>query len=263
MDHSADAFDHTSFKEVVVKVSNLEIYYKAISFYMAEQPQLISDLLTVLTPRLDVSRVVRMFQKSDNLPMIKSFLVAVQSQNNSVVNNAYHDLLIEEEDYKSLRSSVDGYDRYDPIDLAQRLEKNELIYFRQIAAHIFAKHKKWNKSISLSKEDKLWKDAIRTAAQSGKPVVAEDLLRYFVDIGNKECYVATLYACYELLPPDVVDEVSWRFNLKDYTMPYFINQKREESDRIKKLQEEVEKVKVNDPQTEEAAPAPMLIGYNY
>lgn len=264
MEHSADAFDHNSFKEIVVKVSNLEIYYKAISFYMAEQPQLISDLLTALTPRLDVSRVVRMFQKSDNLPMIKSFLVAVQSQNNSVVNNAYHDLLIEEEDYKSLRSSVDSFDRFDPIDLAQRLEKHELIFFRQIAAHLFAKNKKWNKSITLSKEDKLWKDAIRTAAQSGKSQVAEDLLHYFVDIGNKECYVATLYACYELLLPDVIEEISWRHNLKDYTMPYFINQKREQAELIKKLQEEVAKVKIGETENEEAsAPAPMLIGYTY
>lgn len=263
MEHSADAFDHNSFKEIVVKVSNLEIYYKAISYYMSEQPQLISDLLSALTPRLDVSRVVKMFQKSDNLPMIKPFLVAVQDQNNSVVNSAFHDLLIEEEDYKSLRSSVDVYDRYDSIGLAQRLEKHDLVFFRQIAAHIYAKNKKWTKSIALSKEDKLWKDAIKTAAQSGKPQEAEDLLRYFIDIGNKECYVATLYACYELLQPDVVEELSWRHNLKDFTMPYFINQKREQTETIAKLQKAMEKVRVHDPQGEEAAPATMLIGYTY
>lgn len=263
IEHSPDAFDHSSFKEIVVKVANLEIYYKAISFYMAEQPQLISDLLAVLTPRVDVSRVVRMFQKSDNLPMIKPFLIAVQHQNISVVNDAYHDLLIEENDYKSLRDSVDSFDRFDPIDLAQRLEKSELIFFRQIAAHLFAKNKKWNKSIALSKEDKLWKDAIRTAAISGKPQVAEDLLRYFVDIGNKECYVATLYACYELIAADVVDEISWRFGLNDYTMPYFINQKREQLDLVSQLKLEVDKFKVSEKETEEEEPAPLMIGYSY
>lgn len=263
MEHSADAFEHNAFKEIVVKVSNLEIYYKAISFYMAEQPNLVGDLLSALTPRIDVSRVVRMFMQSDNLPLIKSFLIAVQPQNNFVVNNAYHDLLIEEEDYKSLRVSVDSYDRYDPIDLAQRLEKHELIFFRQIAAHLFAKNKKWHKSIMLSKEDKLWKDAISFAAQSGKSDVAEDLLRYFVDIGNKECYVAMLYVCYELIPHDVVEEVCWRYNLNDYTMPYFINYRREQAELVKKLQEEVNKVKVNENKDEDAAPAPMLIGYSY
>lgn len=263
MEHSADAFDHNLFKEIVVKVSNLEIYYKAISFYMSEQPSLVTDLLSVLTQRIDVARVVRMFMQSDNLPLIKSFLVAVQPQNNFVVNNAYHDLLIEEEDYKSLRVSVDSYDRFDPIELAQRLEKHDLIFFRQIAAHLFAKNNKWHKSIMLSKEDKLWKDAISFAAASGKSDVAEDLLRYFVDIGNKECFVAMLYVCYELIPHDVVEEVSWRYGLSDYTMPYFINYRKEQSDSLAKLQEEISKLRVNEPKEDGGAPAPMLIGYNY
>lgn len=69
--------------------------------------------------------VVRMFEKSDNIPLIKPFLLNVQSQNNKIVNNAINDLLIEEEDYKTLRDSVENYDNYDPLELAQRLEKHE------------------------------------------------------------------------------------------------------------------------------------------
>ena len=88
-------------------------------------------------------------------------------------------------------------------------------------------------------------------------------MRYFVDIGNKECYVATLYACYELIPSDVVDEISWRFGLKDYSMPYFINQKREQFDLVNQLKEEVDKVKVTEKETEEETPAPLMIGYSY
>jgi len=70
-------------------------------------------------------RVVRMFEKSDNIPLIKPFLLNVQPQNNKVVNSAINDLLIEEEDYKTLRDSVENYDNYDPVELAQRLEKHE------------------------------------------------------------------------------------------------------------------------------------------
>ncbi|ODQ68207.1 clathrin heavy chain, subunit of the major coat protein [Nadsonia fulvescens var. elongata DSM 6958] len=243
MERSADAFDHTSFKEMIVKVANLEIYYKAINFYMAEQPHLITDLLTVLTARIDVARVVKIFQKTDNLPMIKPFLIAVQNQNNSVVNNALHDLLIEEEDHKSLRDSVDNFDRYDPIDLAQRLEKHDLIFFRQISAHLYKKNKKWPKSIGLSKEDKLWKDAIETAAVSQKPEICEDLLTYFVDIGNKECYVATLYTCYDYIKPDVVEEVSWKKSLGDYTKPYVLSVMREERNMLIDLHKDLEERK--------------------
>ena len=137
-----------------------------------------TDLLQALTPRIDVNRVVRLFEKSDNIPLIKPFLLNVQGQNKRAVNNAINDLLIEEEDYKTLKDSVENYDNYDAVELAQRLEKHELVFFRQIASQIYRKNKRWEKSIALSKQDKLYRDAIETAAVSGKPEVVEDLLRY-------------------------------------------------------------------------------------
>lgn len=173
-----NSWEHQQFKEIIVKVANLEIYYRAINFYLEQHPPLLIDLLQALTPRIDVNRVVKMFQKSDNLPMIKPFLLSVQSQNKRIVNDAINDLLIEEEDYKTLRDSVENYDNYDAVDLASRLEKHDLVFFRQIAANIYRKNKRWEKSIALSKQDKLWKDAIETAAMSGKQEVVEDLLQY-------------------------------------------------------------------------------------
>lgn len=178
MERAADAWEHHSFKDIIVKVANLEIYYRALNHYLQEQPLLLTDLLQALTPRIDTNRVVRLFEKSDNLPLIKPFLLNVQSQNKRIVNNAINDLLIEEEDYKTLRDSVENYDNYDPVELASRLEKHELVFFRQIAAQIYRKNKRWEKSIALSKQDKLFKDAIETAAISGKREVVEDLLRY-------------------------------------------------------------------------------------
>jgi clathrin heavy chain len=178
MERSADAWEHHSFKDIIVKVANLEIYYRALNFYLQEQPSLLTDLLQALTPRIDVNRVVKLFEKSDNIPLIKPFLLNVQSQNKKIVNNAINDLLIEEEDYKTLRDSVENYDNYDNVELAQRLEKHELVFFRQIAANIYRKNKRWEKSIALSKQDKLYKDAIETAAISGKSDVVEELLRY-------------------------------------------------------------------------------------
>lgn len=178
MERAADAWEHHSFKDIVVKVANLEIYYRALNHYLQEQPLLLTDLLQALTARVDVNRVVRMFEKSDNIPVIKPFLLNVQGQNKRVVNNAIHDLLIEEEDYKTLRDSVENYDNYDAVELAQRLEKHDLVFFRQIAAQIYRQNKRWEKSIALSKQDKLFRDAIETAAISAKSQVVEDLLRY-------------------------------------------------------------------------------------
>ncbi|KAK8168097.1 clathrin heavy chain [Phyllosticta citrichinensis] len=246
MERAADAWEHHSFKDTVVKVANLEIYYRALNFYLQEQPSLLTDLLQALTPRIDVNRVVRMFEKSDNIPLIKPFLLNVQTQNKRAVNIAINDLLIEEEDYKTLRDSVENYDNYDAVELAQRLEKHDLVFFRQIAANIYRKNKRWDKSIALSKQDKLFKDAIETAAMSGKPDVVEELLRYFVDIGSRECYVGMLYACYDLIRPDVILEVSWRNGLHDFTMPYMINFLCQQSATIEQLKKDNEERKARE-----------------
>lgn len=251
MERAADAWEHHSFKETIVKVANLEIYYRALNFYLQEQPPLITDLLQALTPRIDVNRVVRMFEKSDNIPLIKPFLLNVQPQNKRAVNDAINDLLIEEEDYKQLRDSVENFDNYEAVALAQRLEKHDLVFFRQIAANIYRKNKRWDKSISLSKQDKLYKDAIETAAASAKTEVVEELLRYFVDIGSKECYVGMLYSCYELIPLHTIMEISWRHGLTDFTMPFMINYLSQQASTIAELKrdndERKEREKANAP----------------
>lgn len=47
MKHSPSAWEHVLFKDVAVKVSNVEVYYKAISFYLENHPDLLVDLLKV------------------------------------------------------------------------------------------------------------------------------------------------------------------------------------------------------------------------
>lgn len=45
------------------KVANVELYYKAVQFYLEFKPLLLNDLLIVLSPRLDHSRAVNFFSK--------------------------------------------------------------------------------------------------------------------------------------------------------------------------------------------------------
>ncbi|CEP62929.1 clathrin heavy chain LALA0_S06e07162g [Lachancea lanzarotensis] len=241
IEKSAEDFDHSYFKEIVVKVSNLEIYYKAINFYVKEHPSLLIDLMTVLTSRLDIPRTIRIFSKSDNLPLIKPFLVNVLPTNNSVVNQAYHDLMIEEEDYKALQDAVDSYDKFDQLDLAARLEKHELIFFKKIAAQLYRRNKKWARSLAIFKEEKLWADAIQTAAISQTTEVAEELLSYFVETENKEAFVALLYTAYHLIRYDVVLELAWLHSLTDQIKPYEISVKTEQFATVQKLLKKSEK----------------------
>ena len=241
MEHCSDAWDHDQFKAVLPQVANVEIYYRALTFYLEQHPLLLNDLLTVLVKRIDHARVVRMFKKHDhdNVPLIRSYLISVQPQNLEAVNDAYNDLLIEEEDYDTLRVSIDAYDNFDALALASRLKDHELLEFRRLAAHLYRKNDRFDDSISLSKADSLFRDAIETASHSGVSEVAEELLEYFVETGNKECYAAMLFACYDLLAPDFVMEVSWRHALSDFTMPYQIQQARDSRTKLLALEKEV------------------------
>jgi len=71
-----------------------------------------------------------------------------------------------------------------------------------------------------------------TAAVSASTEVAEELLSYFVDIGNKECFAALLYICFDLLHSDLVEELSWRHGLNDFYMPYRIQVQRSLIDKV-------------------------------
>ncbi|EDO15226.1 hypothetical protein Kpol_423p16 [Vanderwaltozyma polyspora DSM 70294] len=258
------SFDHEYFKEIIVKVANLEIYYNAINFYVKKHPALLIDLLSVLTPRLDIPRTVQIFAKSDNLPLIKPFLINVLPKNNSVVNQAYHDLMIEEEDHKALKDAVDSYDKFDQIALAERLEKHELIFFKKIAALLYRRNRKWAKSLSILKEEKLWKDAIDTAAISQDSKVVEDLFTYFIETDNKEAVVALLYTAYNLFKYDFVLEMSWLNSLENYTKPYEISVKKEQTEAIEKLSKQLgDRANVSDNKNAPGEPLMLTNGMGY
>jgi hypothetical protein len=66
-----------------------------------------------------------------------AFIDHSSQSNLEAVNDAYNDLLIEEEDYKTLRDSIDSFDNFNNIGLARRLERHELLEFRRLAAHLY------------------------------------------------------------------------------------------------------------------------------
>lgn len=91
MNHPANAWKEGQFKDIVTKVliikgqrmaiiqgmssqcvfvlfflpqvANVELYYKAVHFYLEFKPLLLNDLLIVLSPRLDHTRAVTFFNK--------------------------------------------------------------------------------------------------------------------------------------------------------------------------------------------------------
>ena len=222
INHSTVAWQDDLFMSLVIKVRNQELYYQAIDFYLDEQPSMLNRLLTLLMPKLTHTRVVHQARKRKQLPLFVTYFKAVQKENIKEVNTALNQIYVGDEDYNSLRESIDSYDAFDQLELAQSIEKHVLLEFRRIAAYLYKKNKRYSQSIALSKQDKMYKDAIDTAADSGEQELAEDLLSFFVASGDKECFAAALFTCSHLVRPDVVMEIAWRNKLSESTFFFYI-----------------------------------------
>ncbi|MBK3499502.1 hypothetical protein JJB27_10605, partial [Campylobacter fetus subsp. venerealis] len=91
MNHPTEAWRESQFKDIITRVANIELYYKALIFYLDFKPMLINDLLLVLTPRLDHTRSVNYFLKVNKIPLVKPYLWSVQKNNNKAINEALND----------------------------------------------------------------------------------------------------------------------------------------------------------------------------
>ncbi|THD27284.1 Clathrin heavy chain [Fasciola hepatica] len=260
MNHPTDAWRENHFKDIITKVANVELYYKAIQFYLTYKPLLLNDLLTVLSPRLDHTRTVAFFQKVGHIALVKPYLRFVQQNNtnNKAVNEALNDLLIEEEDYQALRQSIEAHTNFDHIALAQQLERHELIEFRRLAALLFKGSSRWSQSIELCKRDKLYTDAMQYASDSRNPETAEELVRWFLAENLPDCFAACLYRCYDLLRPDVVLELAWRNGLIDMAMPFIIQTMRELTTKVDRL-EHSEQTRAAEEEKAEQAVNPLVM----
>jgi len=251
MEHSPSAWRHDLFSQNIIKVANHDLYYRAIIFYLEEEPMLLNDMLKLLSTKIDLSKAVQHMKRTGQIALITPFLKSVQSQNISAVNEALNEIYLENEDFESLRSSIEEYDSFESLELAHSLEKHELLECRRISSLLFRKGKKFQKSIEISKKDDLHKDAMETVAESNDPALAEDLLRHIMNMKDKELLAAMLYTCYELVKPDVVLEVAWRQGLNEYVMPYFIQFVKDLSSRVENVQKSTEDIKKKDDKKQE------------
>ena len=261
IEHSPTAWKHDAFCQNIVNVANHDLWYKSILFYLEEEPMLLNDLLKLLGQKIDLTRTVQTMKRTGHIALITPFLESVQQQNISAVNEALNEIYLENQDFEKLRQSIKEYDSFESVDLAVGLENHELLDCRRIAALLYRKNKKYNKSIDLSKKDDLYQDAMETVAESKDPALAEELLRFIMTRQDKEMVGAMLYNCYELIKPDVAMEVGWRCGLQEFVMPYFIQFMRDLSQKVEGVQKNTEEIKrKEEAKAEEAANRPLDMG---
>ncbi|GAW83572.1 clathrin heavy chain [Plasmodium gonderi] len=220
--HSPTAYSPDTFMQVIHKVTNSDIIHKVIDFYIEEHPLNLYNLLKILENKIDNNRLVQTLKKSNNLPLIQKYLEDIQGQNITAVNETLNEIYLQNDDYISLRNSIDEYDNFNQTNLINKLENHKLSEMRRIAALLYKKNKKYKEAINLSKKEEQYKDAIEIVRVSKDNSYVEDLINYFIEIKNKEALCACLIVCYDILKPDYVLEIVWTSGFKDQAMLYFI-----------------------------------------
>eukprot|EP01130_Rhizamoeba_saxonica_P017072 TRINITY_DN8112_c0_g1_i1.p1 TRINITY_DN8112_c0_g1~~TRINITY_DN8112_c0_g1_i1.p1 ORF type:complete len:1694 (-),score=438.93 TRINITY_DN8112_c0_g1_i1:54-5135(-) len=264
LEHPEDAWDDLMFKEILKEVTQGDIFYDTIKFYLEFYPNLLEDIMHVISTKVDPVMVVARVRRLSHLPLIKKYLSSVQERDIKEVNEALNEIYIEEEDYHSLRESVINYGNFDSISLARSLKGHDLLELRRIAVVLYKENGRWEDALNLLKEDNLHKEAMTTAEESGNSALAEDLLQHFVDIENKYAFAACLYTCYDLLRPDVVLEYAWKNNYIDFAFPYIIQFLREYTEKVDNLVEAQQAPQVIQDEFQEfAAPSPGYPGASY
>lgn len=69
-----------------------------------------------------------------------------------------------------------------------------------------------------------------------------------------------LYACNELIRPDLVLELSWRHGLQDFTMPYMINMLAQQTKEIALLKADNEARKAKEKEQEKTEDNTPILG---
>ena len=59
--------------------------------------------------------------QAGHLLLVKPYMVTIQSNNVTAVNEALNEIYVAEEDYDRLRESIDLHDSFDQIGLAQKV----------------------------------------------------------------------------------------------------------------------------------------------
>eukprot|EP00922_Rhytidocystis_sp_ex-Travisia-forbesii_P070816 GHVS01105726.1.p1 GENE.GHVS01105726.1~~GHVS01105726.1.p1 ORF type:complete len:1773 (+),score=396.02 GHVS01105726.1:341-5659(+) len=238
--HSSSAYTHEQFLQIMQQVSNSELLYRALQFYVDEYPMQLNALLIAMEKKIDHARVVQQMRKCNQLSLVLPYLQSVQGSNTAAVNEALNELYLEQEDWEALRDSISEHDNFDQLGLSNKLEKHGLLEMRRLAVLLFRKNKKFKQAIELSKRDENYSDAMQAAKDSQNQQLVESLLCYFVEIKNKECFASCLYLCYELIRPDIALELAWRHGYMDQAMPFVIQTLREYTYRVDILDKKVE-----------------------
>jgi len=77
MEHSPSSWRHDTFSQNIVKVANHDLMYRAVIFYLEEEPMLLNELLKLLANKIDITKAVQVMKRTGHIALITPFLQSV------------------------------------------------------------------------------------------------------------------------------------------------------------------------------------------
>ncbi|ORM41265.1 Clathrin heavy chain 1 [Babesia sp. Xinjiang] len=226
--HYGLAWDEDTFFSTAASAINPEALYKAIHFCIQCKPLLLPRLLMCSKGRVDACRVVKILKNSACLGLGREYLEAVADKTSASVNDALFEVYVEEEECELLERSLERLTAFDQVALCAILEEHHLPKMRSIAAQIYTRSRNFSKSALIRRRNGDFVAAIKAVNQSRSDSLASEMVRYFVDHGLREEFVACLVVNYSLLEPAAVLELAWLRKLDlDILMPFLIQTLRD------------------------------------
>ncbi|EZG81077.1 putative clathrin heavy chain [Gregarina niphandrodes] len=263
--HPESCWEPQQTVQVLLNVTNKDLVYKTVTFYIEEHPEMLNQLLNQIasnpvSSKIDYQRLIQCLRshkrhlEAGNLAespigLLQPFFESEQRKANettSIINDTLNELYIDYHDAEALKKSIMTYRNFDQGALARKLESHELLAMKQLALMLYKEDKKYGHAISLAKKFKQYAEAIGIAVQSQDTAVSENLVRYFVeDLHNANYFSASLQLCSKTIRPQVALELAWVHGMTQEVMPYLIQTVKSMSNKIEVLEKKINEKKDN------------------
>lgn len=77
MDHAPTAWKHDLFVKNITRVANQDLFYRSIRFYLEWEPMMLTDLLKIVSGKVDLPKTVLVMRQTGHLPLVTPFLRSV------------------------------------------------------------------------------------------------------------------------------------------------------------------------------------------
>uniref|UniRef100_A0A3B0MZ50 Clathrin heavy chain n=1 Tax=Theileria annulata TaxID=5874 RepID=A0A3B0MZ50_THEAN len=221
-----ECFEEQLFFRTLANVSNTEVIYKALYFYIQQYPTAVNKLLSCVKFKLDTGRVIKILRNNNCLQLAKEYFQQ-SDRNSQQINDTLYEIYVEEHDYESLEQDVSKYINYDYMKLCTLLEEHPLARMREIGAKILSRHNHYSRASIIYMKNNNYIKAIDCARLSKSTQLVHETINNLILKEELNYLLVALVINFHLLDLPMVLESVWLNNVNlDVIMPLIIHLQR-------------------------------------